>query len=189
MFGFKIIDIAKKRAEDAMKSAFGGAPAPAAPTAPAAAGSSNPAPASSAVIDWNAIDRDIELAMEHAGISGVDVRVDDGGFATIAGIVTDEADRDTVLGILEHYPLTGVDLQVQVVAPEPEPADAPAPAAPTDTVVKHVVKAGESWWGMAQRFYGNGKLHAALKAYNKSPRMLHPGHVVEVPPVDRLPKV
>ena len=185
MLGFKVLDAAKKRADDAMRAAFG-EEAPTAAAAPPASTTSAATPAT----DWNLVEQRVALAMEHAGISGVDVQIDAQGFATMEGYVLDEGDRDTVIGLLEHYPLTGLDVRVTVVPPEPEPqTPAPAPAAPTAEVVRHTVKAGESWWGIAQRFYGNGRLHAALKAHNGNPRMLHPGHVVEVPPVERLPKV
>jgi hypothetical protein len=186
MLGFKVLDAAKKRADEAMRAAFGDDAAAAAPTATSSAAPVAPA------TDWNAIEQRVHLAMEHAGISGVDVQIDDQGFATMEGYVLSDDDRDTVIGLLERYPLTGLDVRVTVVPPEPEPeapAAAPVAAPAADVVVRHTVKAGESWWGIAQRFYGNGRLHAALKAHNGNPRMLHPGHVVELPPVERLPKV
>jgi len=144
-----------------------------------------PAPATAGP-DWDATEALIADAMEHAGISGVDVQLDGGGFATVAGVVTSEVDRDTALGLVQSFPITGMDVNVDIVAPPPVEA---APEAPLTAMATHTVKAGESWWGIAQRFYGNGKLWGALKAHNGNPRMLHPGHTIELPPEADLPKV
>lgn len=177
MFDFNIVEAAKKRAEEARKAAL--APrAPAAPTAPAAQSS---APAAPATPNWAEVDRQLEASMEHAGISGVDVQVDDTGYATISGYVNSEEDRDTVASLVESFAITGVEINLQIVAPEPV-EEAPAIVEAT----KYTVKKGESWWGIAQRVYGNGKLFEALKAHNGNPRMLHPGAVIELPPKDKL---
>jgi len=178
MFNFNILDVAKKRAEEAKKSALW-QDEPEKKAAPAAAQST--APAAPAGPNWAEIDRQLEASMEHAGISSVDVQVDDSGFATITGYVTSEEDRDTVASLVESFAVTGVELNLDIV--EPEPVEA-APAVVEAT--KHTVKKGESWWGIAQRVYGNGKLFTALKAHNGNPRMLHPGAIIELPPKDKL---
>ena len=46
---------------------------------------------------------------------------------------------------------------------------------------ENTVKAGESWWGIAARTYGDGTLWKALKAANNNPRMIHPGTVITLP--------
>lgn len=173
MFNFNVVEIARKRAQDAVEAAKAAAAAPSAPSA-------SEAPAGP---DWDEVDRTIEAAMEHAGISSVDVQVDGNGFATIRGVVTSEEDRDTIASLVENFQVTGVDLQIEIVEPEPIPE---APPAPADATIEYTVKKGESWWGIAARHYGDGTLHAALKAHNGSPRMLHPGHVIKLPPKAEL---
>lgn len=53
----------------------------------------------------------------------------------------------------------------------------------------HVAVAGDSWWTLAERAYGDGRLYRALYAWNRAldPRVtLLPGTRLDVPPVDRL---
>lgn len=53
----------------------------------------------------------------------------------------------------------------------------------------HVVAAGDSWWSLAERAYGDGRLYRALYAWNRArvPRVaLVPGTSLEIPPVERL---
>jgi 5'-nucleotidase / UDP-sugar diphosphatase len=74
----------------------------------------------------------------------------------------------------------GFDMPVQQPAPPAEPA--PSGAA-------HVAGAGDSWWGLAERAYGDGRLYRALFAWNRSidPRIsLAPGTRLEIPPRSRL---
>jgi nucleoid-associated protein YgaU len=70
------------------------------------------------------------------------------------------------------------------VAAAPPPATAPAGAAPT-----YVAAAGDSWWNLAERAYGDGRLYRALFAWNRviNPRVsLAPGTPLEIPPKPRL---
>jgi nucleoid-associated protein YgaU len=63
----------------------------------------------------------------------------------------------------------------------------PLPAGPL--AGGHVVAAGDSWWSLAERAYGDGRLYRALYAWNRArnPRVaLVPGTGLEIPPVERL---
>jgi 5'-nucleotidase/UDP-sugar diphosphatase len=74
----------------------------------------------------------------------------------------------------------GFDMPVQQPAPPAEPA--PSGAA-------HVAGVGDSWWGLAERAYGDGRLYRALFAWNRSidPRIsLAPGTRLEIPPRSKL---
>ncbi|MFM7291172.1 MAG: LysM peptidoglycan-binding domain-containing protein [Planctomycetia bacterium] len=74
----------------------------------------------------------------------------------------------------------GLDMPVRQAAPPTEPA--PDGAA-------HVASAGDSWWGLAERAYGDGRLYRALFAWNRSidPRIsLAPGTRLEIPPRSKL---
>lgn len=64
---------------------------------------------------------------------------------------------------------------------------APIPVAPVEG--SHLVVAGDSWWTLAERAYGDGRLYRALYAWNRTldPRVaLLPGTRLDIPPVDRL---
>lgn len=75
----------------------------------------------------------------------------------------------------------------------PPPADLPPPtellpppAALGDT---YVAQAGDSWWSLAERAYGDGRLYRALFAWNRmlDPRVsLTPGTRLEIPPAAKL---
>jgi nucleoid-associated protein YgaU len=64
---------------------------------------------------------------------------------------------------------------------------------PTDAVPissgSHLVTAGDTWWSIAERAYGDGRLYKPLFAWNRAidPRVtLTPGTRLEVPPFDDL---
>ncbi len=54
---------------------------------------------------------------------------------------------------------------------------------------EHIVQPGDSWWSLAERAYGDGRLYRAIFAWNKAldPRVaLTPGTRLEIPPAARL---
>ena len=64
---------------------------------------------------------------------------------------------------------------------------APMPVAPVEG--SHLVVNGDSWWTLAERAYGDGRLYRALYAWNRTldPRVaLLPGTRLDIPPVERL---
>jgi 5'-nucleotidase len=82
--------------------------------------------------------------------------------------------------------------EVPAVEPGPPAADpflaaaeAPAPVVAGD----YLVRAGDSWWGVAERAYGDGRLYRALFAWNRARDAritLAPGTRLDVPPLPRL---
>jgi 5'-nucleotidase len=73
---------------------------------------------------------------------------------------------------------------LQMPAPQPEPATGPAP-----TALEYVTNPGDSWWDLAERAYGDGRLYRALFAWNRTidPRIsLTPGTRLEIPPRSKL---
>jgi len=142
--------------------------------------------AAAAAAAWKQKEETIEDALEHAGISGVDVQIDANGFARLVGQVTSELDRDTAIAMTEQFAVTGLDSQLEVVAPPPVEVTEDPRAAAGDVNVTYKVKAGESWWGIAQRVYGDGQLWKSLKAANNNPRMIHPGTEIILPPKSAL---
>ncbi|MCC6623779.1 MAG: LysM peptidoglycan-binding domain-containing protein [Deltaproteobacteria bacterium] len=142
--------------------------------------------AAQAAAAWKQKEETIEDALEHAGISGVDVQIDANGFAKLVGSVTSDLDRDTAISMVEQFEVTGMESQLQVVPPPVVDASEDPLAGAGDAPVKYKVKAGESWWGIAQRVYGNGNLWKSLKAANNNPRMIHPGTEILLPPKSTL---
>ncbi|MFM1903288.1 MAG: hypothetical protein RLZZ440_1188 [Planctomycetota bacterium] len=72
------------------------------------------------------------------------------------------------------------------LVPPPAPVVASAAAF---TPAGYVAEPGDSWWSLAERTYGDGRLYRALFAWNRArdPRIsLVPGTRLELPPVDRL---
>ena len=68
------------------------------------------------------------------------------------------------------------------------PTDRPR-ADPTSAAIPYVAQSGDSWWDLAERAYGDGRLYRALFAWNRviDPRVsLTPGTQLEVPPRSRL---
>lgn len=74
-------------------------------------------------------------------------------------------------------------------APQADSAPVPAAATLQTLAGSHVVQPGDSWWSLAERAYGDGRLYRALFAWNKTldPRVaLTPGTQLEIPPEPRL---
>lgn len=72
--------------------------------------------------------------------------------------------------------------------PQEPTADAVAVAA-GPIAGSHVVATGDSWWSVAERAYGDGRLYRALFAWNRAldPRIaLAPGTSLQVPPREQL---
>src|SRR5262245_40753891 len=68
-------------------------------------------------VKWKKQEETIEDALEPAGISGVDIQIDGKGYAKVLGTVTSEADRDTAVAMVEQFPVTGMEVDLQIVAP------------------------------------------------------------------------
>lgn len=70
--------------------------------------------------------------------------------------------------------------------PAPPRASEPPPLAASPT---YVTRPGDSWWSLAERAYGDGRLYRSLFAWNRAvdPRIsLVPGTSIEIPPAERL---
>jgi len=83
---------------------------------------------------------------------------------------------------------------LQVPLPQPDlPAEQqtqkPQQLASSAMDAAHVATAGDSWWELAERSYGDGRLYRALFAWNRviDPRVsLAPGTRLEIPPRAKL---
>jgi 5'-nucleotidase len=89
---------------------------------------------------------------------------------------------------LQEPPLTAPS---RYTAVEPEAVAEPLlPERTAGTIAgEHIVQPGDSWWSLAERAYGDGRLYRAIFAWNKAldPRVaLTPGTRLEIPPAARL---
>ena len=84
-------------------------------------------------------------------------------------------------------------MQLNVVEPPPAAEEedhssiwdkVKAGAAPEKVVYK--TKPGDSWWGIAAKFYNDGTQWKRLKRANGWPKMLHPNVDVTIPSKDDL---
>jgi nucleoid-associated protein YgaU len=75
---------------------------------------------------------------------------------------------------------------------DPAVSDAVVPPAPPAAIVvgaAYTVQAGDSWWSLAERAYGDGRFYRALFAWNRvlDPRVsLAPDTPLEIPPLPKL---
>ncbi len=75
----------------------------------------------------------------------------------------------------------------RIEAPPLEPAESPPAAVISGS--GYVARPGDSWWSLAERAYGDGRLYRALFAWNRSLDRrvsLQPGTRLEIPQPDRL---
>jgi nucleoid-associated protein YgaU len=94
---------------------------------------------------------------------------------------------DRATGIPAGDPLPPPDL------PRPGPSMAsagdPRPGSGGASVAGHTAAPGDTWWSLAERAYGDGRLYRALYSWNRaldSNVSLQPGTLLEIPPLPRL---
>ena len=79
-------------------------------------------------------------------------------------------------------------LQMPITQPPITESEPPAQSMPA-AAAAYVTNPGDSWWALAERAYGDGRLYRALFAWNRviDPRVsLAPGTRLEIPPRTRL---
>lgn len=126
------------------------------------------------------------MLAENAGVVADDAYPDAGeGFAASAAFDEPAAYADDQFGgsLPTEPPSFGAD------AMEPPGRFTPPVDALPISSGGHVVVAGDTWWSIAERAYGEGRLYKPLFAWNRAidPRVsLTPGTTLEVPPLDSL---
>ena len=121
----------------------------------------------------------ITSALSDNGFVGVEVSVDGSNVAHINGVVESEEDAAAVIGLVETCGVSGVIPHLHVDDYDDEDVE-------MEVLATYEVATGDSWWKIADTHYGDGALHAALKAANGSPKMLHPGDVIMLPDASEL---
>lgn len=140
---------------------------------------------------WKQQEETIEDALEHAGISAVDVQIDGNGFATLVGHVASEEQQNLAISITEQFELNGMDVQLEIVEVQASEEDmtsiwAEVAQSSQPQMATYTTKKGDSWWGIAARFYGDGTRWKKLKRANGWPRMLHPNVELKIPNKDAI---
>ncbi len=113
----------------------------------------------------------IEAALQAAGIRDVRVRVDDERVCHLGGCVADAAQEALVLRMVENAGITKTKGELVHINTASTEVDAKV----------YRVEEGDSWWHMAERFYGDGRHHVALRDANGNPEDLRPGDMVLIP--------
>ncbi|TNF30638.1 MAG: LysM peptidoglycan-binding domain-containing protein, partial [Deltaproteobacteria bacterium] len=140
---------------------------------------------------WKQQEETIEDALENAGISGVDVQIDAEGFATLKGAVGSEEQQQLAVSIAEQFELNGMAVELEVADVQEAFEDmtaiwADVAKSAQPQMATYTTKKGDSWWGIAARFYGDGTRWKKLKRANGWPRMLHPDVELKIPSKEAL---
>lgn len=118
--------------------------------------------------------RGLEAFVEGMGfkVDNLDVRFDD-GVAEVEGMVADQATREKIILALGNT--AGVS-QVK---------DAIDVAEPGEMSDMHAVISGDTLWGIAEKYYGDGKLYPQIFEANKpmlkDPNKIFVGQVLRIP--------
>jgi 5'-nucleotidase len=96
----------------------------------------------------------------------------------------------------DPQPVAPAQAAARIELPVPAPDQSPSPGfdlprlpAPPAPGAAYVAQPGDSWWSLAERAYGDGRLYRALFAWNRTiaPRIsLAPGTRLEIPPAAQL---
>lgn len=115
--------------------------------------------------------------------AGHDVTVSfDQGVVVLEGVVKDEEAEDTILNIVENF---GVDeIDIQLVNSEMADWDGEGEFEDTDDPSTYTVQKGDSWWRIAKNTLGSGSKWKLLKKHNGSPKVIHPGQVLNIPELE-----
>jgi nucleoid-associated protein YgaU len=113
----------------------------------------------------------IAAALHVAGASGVTVRIDERGTCHLSGTVRDEKQAESVLTMVENAGLEDIQVKWSQVGDVVTVVDQQT----------HRVQAGETWWDIAVRFYGDGHKREQLRAANGAAISLEAGDVLVIP--------
>ena len=113
----------------------------------------------------------IQAALQAAEIHDVRVAVNDEGVCKVGGCVSDAAQEALVRRLIENAGVTKVRGKLTHIN-----------AASTEVDAKvYRIEEGDSWWRLAERFYGDGRRYVALRDANGNPKDLRPGDMIVLP--------
>lgn len=129
----------------------------------------------------------IQATVAAAGYADVTIRFDEDNIMYVEGEVADDDAEAAVVEIVDDFDCAGLVVMLGYADVDDDDDDE---AGQIDVAAAghemYTVAKGDSWWGITKRHYGDGRKWKLLKAANGSPKMLHPGHVLVLPPLDEL---
>lgn len=99
----------------------------------------------------------------------------------------EEGDKYMSVKLLEYKEPNVVPVVIPVNETTAEQQEEPAPAEPNPAVTEnktHTVVKGDTLWGIAKKYYGNGAQYPRIAAANsiiKNPNLIYPGQVFTIP--------
>ena len=107
-------------------------------------------------------------------------------FVAAASFEQPDNEEPTTASEIVLPPLGQVDEPLQSIPPPDRPLREPQPM---PLAGGHIAQPGDTWWALAERAYGDGRLYRALYAWNRThdPRItLAPGTSLQLPPLADL---
>lgn len=97
----------------------------------------------------------------------------------------EEGDKYISFNLVEYKEFTKRVAKITVVKDTPKATSKPAPPAPASTKKTYTIVSGDTLWGIAKRYYGNGalynKIYEANRSIMKNPNLIYPGQKVVIP--------
>jgi nucleoid-associated protein YgaU len=113
----------------------------------------------------------ILAAFQAAGIRDVRIKVDPKGVCHVGGCVSDAAQEALVRRLIENAGVQIVRGKLVHISAASTQVDAKV----------YRIEEGDSWWRIAERFYGDGAHHVALRDANGNPKDIRPGDMIVIP--------
>lgn len=137
------------------------------------------------IFDSGADSSAIEEALQDLDISGLSVSVD-GGEVTISGTAADDDVRAQALAIAGN--IDGVETVIDDLSVADSDEDEEGGGSDEDGTV-HVVKSGDTLWGLAEKYYGDGSRYMEIfnankeiwKDYKNDPNVIYVGWELHIP--------
>ncbi|TAG46315.1 MAG: BON domain-containing protein [Cytophagia bacterium] len=137
------------------------------------------------IFDSGADSSAIEEALQDLDISGLSVSVD-GDEVTISGTAADDDVRAQALAIAGN--IDGVETVIDDLSVAESDEDEEGGGSDEDGTV-HVVKSGDTLWGLAEKYYGDGSRYMEIfnankeiwKDYKNDPNVIYVGWELHIP--------
>ena len=138
---------------------------------------------------------DLIALIENEGLDITDLDIEvDGDSVTISGVAADERTYKKAIKLLENAEgVESVDDQLEIYEEEEdeeeyEEGDEEEDEGVADSSI-YVVKYGDTLWGIAEKFYGDGSKYMKIfeanrhlwKAHNNDPNVLYPNWELTIP--------